>query len=339
MHILWALLISLAVPVTSQPNHDHAAPLTLASTFTMPQEVSGNFDHLAIDTRGKRLFVTPEGYNSVIVFDYTTGQMVHVIRGIGTPHAVLYREDLKRIYVTDGNPGELKIFDGATYRLLKSITLLAHTDSVRYDPNTRYLYIVTGGKEAKQTDSIISIADTTSGTIVGNIRIESDALEAMAIDANAGILYVSDKAKNQVDVVDLRSRSLIAAWPITLGQNNTSLALDEAHHRLFVGCRSGHLVVFDTTSGKEITSLPMTKGVDDMVYDPATKRLYASCGDNQGIVEVYEQTTPGKLVSIARVPSGPAGKTALLSTRLHRYFVSVPRHGESAASVLVYEVH
>jgi DNA-binding beta-propeller fold protein YncE len=300
----------------------------------MPQEVSGNFDHLAIDTQGKRLFVTPEGYNSVIAFDYTTGQIVHVIRGIGTPHAVLYREDLKRIYVTDGNPGELKIFDGATYHLLKSITLLAHTDSVRYEPSTKYLYIVTGGREAKQTDSVISIADTTLESIVGSIRIDSDALEAMAIDATAGRLYVSDKAKNRVDVVDLRSRSLIASWPITLGQNNTSLALDETHHRLFVGCRSGYLVVFDTASGKEIT-----KGVDDMVYDPASKRLYASCGDNQGIVEVYEQAAQGQLVSIARVPSGPAGKTALLSTSLHRYFVSVPRHGESAASVLVYDVH
>lgn len=338
MQIVWALLISLAVSAPSQPPHDHAAPLTLVSIFTMPKEVSGNFDHLAIDIQRKRLFVTPEGYNSVIAFDYTTGKIVHVIHGIGTPHAVLYREDLNRIYVTDGNPGELKIFDGETYALLKSVTLLAHTDSVRYEPRTKYLYIVTGGKEAKQTNSIISIADTTSGTIAGSINIDSDALEAMIIDSSAGRLYVSDKAKNRIVVVDLHSHSLIARWPITLGQNNTSLAVDETNHRLFVGCRSGHLVVFDTVSGKEIMSLPMAKGVDDMVYNSATKRLYASCGDGQGIVEVYEEASPNQLVSIARVPSGPLGKTSLLSTSLHRYFVSVPRHGENAASVLVYDV-
>lgn len=338
MHIAWVLLISLAIPATAQLARDQAAPLTLASTFTMPKEVTGNFDHLAIDVRNQRLFVTPEGYNSVIVFNYTTGKIVHVIHGIGVPHAVLYREDLNRIYVTDGNPGELKIFDGGTYRLRKSITLLAHTDSVRYDPRTKYLYIVTGGKEAKQSSSLISIVDTTAGTVVGNIHIDSDALEAMAIDASAGRLYVSDKAKNRVVVVDLHSRSVIASWPITLGQNNTSLALDDAHHRLFVGCRSGHLVVFDTTSGKEMKALPMAKGVDDMVYDPATKRLYASCGEGQGTVEVYEQTTPDQIASIAHVPSGPTGKTSLLSTALHRYFVSVPRNGENAASVLVYDV-
>jgi DNA-binding beta-propeller fold protein YncE len=338
LQVLWALLISLAVLATSQQHYGHAARLILASTFTMPKEVSGNFDHLAIDTQGKRLFVTPEGYNSVIVFDYTTGNIVHVIRGIGTPHAVLYREGLNRIYVTDGNPGELKIFDGARYQLLKRITLLAHTDSVKYEPRTRYLFIVTGGKEANQTNSIISIADTTSGTIVGRINIDSDALEAMTIDSNAGRLYVSDKAKNRVDVVDLQSRSLIASWPITLGQNSTSLAQDETHHRLFVGCRSGRLIVFDTVSGKEISSLPMTKGVDNMVYDSSTKRLDASCGDDHGIVEVDEQTASGQLVSIAHVPSGPLGKTPLLSTNLHRYFVSVPTHGENAASVLVYDV-
>jgi len=27
----------------------------------------------------------------------------------------LYREDLNRIYVTDGDAGDLKIFDGTTY--------------------------------------------------------------------------------------------------------------------------------------------------------------------------------------------------------------------------------
>lgn len=62
---------------------------------------------------------------------------------------MLYREDLNRIFVIDGDPGELKIFDGANYQLLKKITLLAHTDSVRYEPQSKYLYIVTGGKDAK----------------------------------------------------------------------------------------------------------------------------------------------------------------------------------------------
>jgi DNA-binding beta-propeller fold protein YncE len=328
----FAAMIAVAVPPLV------AEPLTLRSTFALPQDVSGNFDHLAIDTHGKRLFLTPEAYKSVLVLDYTTGEIVHVIGGIGTPHAVLYRQDLNRIYVTDGDPGAVKIFDGTTYTLIKSIPLSAHTDSIRYDARTSLLYVITGGKEAKQSASEIIIVDTTAGTVAGSIKVESEALEAMVIDSEAGKLYVCDKAQNRIAVIDLHTRSVITTWPITLGQTTTSLALDEGHHRLFVGCRSGNLVLFDTVSRKELTSLPLTKGVDDMIYDPGTKRLYASCGAGQGVIEVYQQSASGEPVLSAQIPSGPLGKTSLLSTILHQYFVSVPRHGDTAASVLVFDV-
>jgi hypothetical protein len=76
-----------------------------------------------------------------------------------------------------------------------------------------------------------------------------------------------------------------------------------------------------------------------MIYDPASKRLYASCGAGQGVIEIYRERSPGRIVALAHIPSGPLGETSLLSNDLHRYFVSVPRHGDTPASVLVYEVH
>jgi hypothetical protein len=74
----------------------------------------------------------------------------------------------------------------------------------------------------------------------------------MAIDIKARRLYVSDKAKNRIDIIDLHSRVLVGTWPITLGQVNTSIALDATNHRLFVGCRSGNMVIVDSESGKEL---------------------------------------------------------------------------------------
>lgn len=333
------LLLAAFVPLLLQSYSPAAAPLALNQAFQMPSDVKGNFDHLAIDMKGHRLFTTPEDYKSVIVFNYQTGKIIHTIQGIGTPHAVLYREDLDRIYVTDGDPGAVKIFDGQTYNLLKSIKLLAHTDSIAYDPANKYLYIITGGKQAKQEVSKIAVINTTSEKLVDEIDIEGDALEAMTIEKITTKLYVNNTAKNRIDVIDRQKRRLITSWPITLGQRNTSLALDEASHRLFVGCRSGALVVFDTTTGKEVSSVPMTKGVDDMVFDPESRRLYASCGDGLGFIDVFEEHDPNQLQQLGHVSSGPMGKTSLLSTALHRYFVSVPQHADANAAVLVYEVN
>src|SRR5260370_34377233 len=118
-----------------------AAPIKLIQTLELPAEVKGSFDHLGIDLKGGRLFAAPEGYHAVVVFDLRTGKLIHKIDGIGKPHAVLYREDLNRIYVTDGDAGDLKIFDGTTYGLVSSVKLLEDADSIGYDPATKYLYI------------------------------------------------------------------------------------------------------------------------------------------------------------------------------------------------------
>lgn len=339
MPVSWIVCLALILPFLPPPSHRATSPLTLESSFRLPPDVTGHFDHMAVDLRGHRLFVTPEAYNSVLVLDYTTGKTIHKLAGIGVPHAVLYRADLNRIYITEGDPGALKIFDGASYRLVKSIKLQAHTDSIAYDPGSKYLYVISGGKEAHEADSTIYVVNTTSEMIVGAIKLESDALEAMAVDTKRGRLYVNDTAKRAIDVINLKTRSVIARWPVTLGTDNTSMALDGVHNRLFVGARSGSLIVFDTSLGKELTSLPLTTGVDDMVFDAVRSRVYAACGGGHGGVEIYHEDADNRVTHIATIVTGPMGKTGLLSRALNRYFVAVPRHDDTDASILVYDVH
>jgi len=91
----------------------------------------------------------------------------------------------------------------------------------------------------------------------------------------------------------------------------------------------------DTQSGKEITALPITEGVDDVVYDSSRKRVYAAC---DGEVNVYEQTSRDSYKLLGKVPTGPQGRTALLVPTLGRYFVAVPQHGTTSAEIQVFEV-
>jgi len=111
--------------------------------------------------------------------------------------------------------------------------------------------------------------------------------------------------------------------------------LDEANHRLFVGCRDGKMVVLDTASGRELQALPITKGTDDMVFDPRKKRIYTA---SDGAVDVYEQTDADHYKLLGTVPTGPVAKTARLVPELNRYFVAAPKHGDRKAEILVFEV-
>jgi len=313
-----------------------SAPLKLVQTYELSPDVKGNFDHFAIDVKGKRLFATPEEYKAVVVFDMKTGKLIYKIGGIEKPHAILYREDLKRLYVTDGEAGDVKIFDSTTYKLLSSVKLLEDADSIGYDASSKYLYIDNGGGDVHQTYSMLSVVDTTAAKKLADIKIDGDTLEAMALEKESSRIYVNNKAKSQVDVIDREKRELIASWPVTKGKVNVAMALDEANHRLFIACRSGQIVVMDTQTGKEIAALPITKGVDDLAYDPGSKRIYAA-GD--GDADVYEQADPDNYKLLAKVPTGPVGRTALLVPDLKRYFVAVPQHGTTSAQVMVFETH
>jgi DNA-binding beta-propeller fold protein YncE len=331
LFLVAAILLSAQV-VAAQ----NAEPLKLSAKYEMPASVKGRFDHLGIDAGGNRLFVVAEEAKEVLVFDLATGKFIRDIK-VDHPHAVLYREDLNRIYITDEGKGVLNIYDGKTYEPVKTVALKVDADSIGYDPATKYLYIDNGGDNAHEMFTMLSVVDTTAATKIADIKIDGDTLEAMALEKSGDRLFLNNPAKNEVEVIDRKANKLVASWPVKLGKSNSTMALDESVHRLFVGCRSGAIVVFDTQTGKELQALPVGKGVDDLMFDTATQRIYAASGGT-GAVDVYKETDPDHYQSLGHVSSGPGAKTGLLVPQLNRIFVPVPPRGTTPGEVYVYQV-
>jgi DNA-binding beta-propeller fold protein YncE len=313
-----------------------AAPLKLAAKYDMPAAVKGRFDHLGIDIGGNRLFVVGEEAQQVLVFDLSTGKFIRAIK-VDHPHAVLYREDLNQIYITDEGKGMLNIYDGKTYEPLKTVALKVDADSIGYDPATHFLYIVNGGDNAHEKFTMLSVVDTTAGAKLADIKLDGDTLEAMALEKSGDKLFLNNPAKNEVEVIDRKTNKVAASWPVKLSKDNATMALDESAHRLFVGCRSGAIVIFDSQTGKELQSVPVGKGVDDLMFDPDKKRIYATSGGT-GQVNVYQETDPDHYQSLGNVPSGPGAKTGLFAPQLGRLFVPVPPRGATPGQVYVYQI-
>jgi DNA-binding beta-propeller fold protein YncE len=305
-------------------------------TTTRMPGVQNHFDHLTPDLKGNRLFVVPEDNKSVEVYDIRSGKFIHSIKGIGVGHSVVYRADIDRIFVTDGSEGALHIFNGTSYTHLKTVKLLTDADATAYDPATHYLYIANGGLDAKLNYGLLSIVDTTTGKRVGDIKIDSNRLEAMTLEKSGPRLFLNATEKNAIAVIDRKKQAVVAMWPATGCHVNAGVAIDESHHRLFVACRDGNLVVLDSDNGKVLQVLPISTGVDDMIYDPASQRIYVACGE--GFVNVYHQIDADHYQSIGKIPTGPLGKTGLLVPELKKYFVAVPPHGSASAEVLVFAV-
>jgi DNA-binding beta-propeller fold protein YncE len=311
---------------------ESTAPLKKMESIPLPG-ISSRFDHLTVDARHNVLYATAEDSHAVLVFDLVNAKLTGKIE-VQKPHAVLYREDLNRLYVTDGDRGALSIFDAKTLQPVGSLALEKDADSIGFDVSRRYLYVDNGGKDVGKPYSLVSVIDTTEAKKIDDIRVEGDTLEAMALDVFRPRMYVNNRAAGRVVVIDRWKNAITASWPVTLAKDNVAMALDEQHQRLFVGCRSGAVVIFDSNTGKELQALSIGKGIDDLEFDAVNHRIYAIAG---GRIEVFEAIDADHYRRLGAIDAGTEAKTGRLSPALNRYFAAVPSSKDQPASIEIFQ--
>lgn len=327
------IMITSAIGAAAQAK----APLELLQSIPLPALHDGDFDHFAVDLASHRLFLTAEKNAAVEVFDLRHNKLVHTLTDIDEPHSMLYRADLKKLYVVDGGAAEVKIYQGDTYKRLGGIKLEEDADSMAYDPSTKYLYVVNGGKGAHMAFCLISILDTTTDKKLADIKIDSDSVEALALEKSGQRMFVNITGKDAVGVIDREKRSLIATWPIGQeSKHNVAMSFDEPAHRLFISANNPErFIVLNSDTGAIVASLPCGHLVDDIAYDLKSKRIYVSGSD---FIDVFQQVDPDRYEQVGQVPTAFRAKTAILVPQLNRYYVAVPRHEDKTAEVRVFEV-
>ena len=100
---LAGLLAGLPMAAQTQPKEPVKAPMKLVHSISLPDLKDGDFDHFAIDLEGNRLFATAEENSKVEVFDTKTNKLIHTIDGLKAPHSLLFRGDLKKLFVVDSD--------------------------------------------------------------------------------------------------------------------------------------------------------------------------------------------------------------------------------------------
>jgi hypothetical protein len=345
IHSMRSFLAALAVAApmwfTSAPaiaDSDTGKPgLHLLQTVQLPG-IDGDFDHFGVDLKGNRLFLAAEEHHTLELFDLQSGKHLRSIPGFDTPHSMLLLLEQNQIYVVDGGDGgAARILNATTYKIEKSIKLTEDADAMAYDSAKHLLYVTNGGKEAHNDYSLVTVIDTEKGERVNEFRFASQNLEAMSLEKKGPLLYVNVRDKNQIAVFDRAAGKAAAMWQLKLIQHNTPLILLEADHRLLVaGRKPGRFAVIDTDSGKELLALPAADDVDEMSYDPLTKRIYMACGE--GSIDVFQQTDADHYEELGRAKTLPGSKTGVLVPQLHRYFAVSARKGKVPATLFIFEV-
>jgi DNA-binding beta-propeller fold protein YncE len=161
--------------------------------------------------------------------------------------------------------------------------------------------------------------------------------ESFQLETNGPRIFVNVPRSRKIAVVDRKAGKVVASWSTGGPVANYPMALDEADQRLFVVCRMpARLVVLDTSNGKVIARLPVVGDCDDVFYDAARKRIYATGGE--GAISVFQQEDADHYNESAKITTAKGARTGYFSPDLGRLFVAARRDGSKAAEIRIYDV-
>ena len=317
------------VSVTSTDTSSPKLELKLIQTITLP-DVSGRIDHMDIDLMHGRLFIAEIANNSVDIVDLLKGKRINILNnGLDEPQGTIFIPKLNRLVVTNGGDGSVDIFDGNSFNLISKIMLSGDADNIRFDNATKLLFVGYG-------DGAIEVINATNLAKVSDIQLAGHP-ESFQIENAGNRIFVNVPSDNSIAVVDKEKQSVSNKWTLTAAAN-FPMALDEANHRLFVGFRDPtKILVYDTDSGKEITSLNIAKDVDDIFYDSVHKQIYASCGE--GFIDSFKQKDADRYETIDTISTVQGARTSLFVPEMNTLYVAVPQRVDHDAEIQVFKLN
>lgn len=329
-------LVSLVACGSQAENQTNSAPkaastqnsaLRLVQTIPLPG-VEGRFDHFAVDVKRQHLFVAALGNDSVEVLDLRDGKLLRSLKGLQKPTGVAFVPEFNRLFVGNGDGQSCEVFDGDSFALLQSVKGLPDADNVRYDSAAKQIYV-------GYSDGALAVINAADGRRVCDIKLAGHP-ESFQLETVGRRIFVNVPSAGYIAVVDRDKRAVIATWPTRGVKANFPLALNEAGHRLFVGCRQpAQVLIFDTTTGQMVNTRNIGGDTDDLFWNAKQARLYVSCG--AGEVNVF-QPEAIRWTLRATIPTATGARTSYFVPELQRLYVAVPRRGAQGAEIRAYAV-
>src|SRR5204863_4553225 len=178
-------------------------------------------------------------------------------------------------------------------------------DNVRYDGATRRIYVGFGSGG-------IAVVNASNGKQIGSIKLSAHP-EAFELEKNGKRIFVNVPSSRHVAVIDREKGKVVATWKTDLAFGNFPMALDDANHRLFIGCRlPPKLVVLNTETGEVVAKIDISGDPDDVFYDNKRRRMYAICA--AGKIDIIAQTDPNTYAASSKDDTEDDAATELLVT-------------------------
>jgi len=229
----------------------------------------------------------------------------------------------KRLFVTS-----VEAFAADPLSPIRRVDALGDADNIRYEPESGRIYV--------GFDSALAVLEGSTMRLMSRIKLSGHP-ESFQLESRGSRIFVNVPTAHRIAVIDRKQGEVRSSWSLGEARANFPMALDEASHRLFVATRRpAALLVFDTESGKRITSVPIGGDADDLFFDGERKQILAICGE--GLITVVHQQDADRYVAIDQVHTAPGARTGLFVPAQRTLYVAVPAQHPSQAEIRVFTV-
>jgi DNA-binding beta-propeller fold protein YncE len=277
----------------------------------------GFWDYVRVDAKNNRVLLT-HGTN-VMAVDLATKQVSSFAPG-GRLHIALPVNGGSEVLVTNGGGNTADFYDLKGTKIA-SVDTGKGPDSAGVEPKSGLLLVIdhAGGQ--------ITLVDGKAHKAVGTIDVGGD-LEEVAVDG-AGKAFVNVEDKNEIAVVDIGDRKVLAHWPLDGCKGPTGLAYDSADKLLLAACGGGSTAVVDAKSGKVLQTLSTGVGADGIAFDPKQKLAFVPAG-RAGTLSVIS-LSGGKASVVDTVPTQVSARTIAIDERSGRLYLPAAKYAPAAA--------
>ena len=223
-HVLFGMCLLLigAFVLASPPSGYH---LLKKIPFGAAPGTIEYFDYITFDAQTRRVYLSHG--TEVKVLDADSGSVVGTVSDLKRCHGIVPVNDLGRGFITDGEAGQVIIFDLKTFKKLGEIKADKDADSILYDPASKRIFVFNGSPKSA------TVIDPAKGTVISTIPLGGAPEQAVA--DGKGTIFNNLEDTNEVIAIDSQTLKIKSRWPVAPAGQPVSIAMDRQKRRYSSG--------------------------------------------------------------------------------------------------------
>jgi YVTN family beta-propeller protein len=278
----------------------------------------GGWDYVRVDTDRNRVLVA-RGV-SIMAVDLASKAVTPGLAPGARLHDAMPVNGGAELLVTNGGTNTAVFVDAKTGATLATVPTGKNPDAAAFDAHSGLALVM------DHSSGQVTLIDPKTHKVVATIDVGGD-MEAAAVDGT-GRAYVNIEDKNQIAVIDIAARKVLARYALTGCDGPTGLAYD-AQDKLLIAACDGTTDVVQAATGKVLQTLPTGKGADGIAFDPARHLAFVPAG-GAGTLSVVAFKN-GHASIVETVPTRKGARTIALDPRTGRVYLPSAEYGPAPA--------